>query len=372
MRFLVYGLANGFGGVESIVLNMCKILSKDNYFDILLSSDNCSYSDVFDNFPTIGRINITPWGKSRSKFRADLVEIFKKNEYDYVWFNGCIMSNVDFLDISKKYSKAKTIAHSHGSSFEEKKLIKRFILLGLHYLNRNKFLTLTDIPCMCSRKSGFWFYGKKYLKNHEVYMINNGIDASKFKFDKDTRRQYRADLGIDETTHVLFHAGRLTHVKNQKYLIDIISSIVKCRQKAKLVIAGDGPLKNELIEYAKRKNVFEHVIFLGNRTDVAQLYQAADCFVLPSFHEGFPVTLIEAQASGLSCFVSCNITTEVDVSRSVTFLDIKTQSVEKWANSIIQKIHSGSNREDGYNIIYNKRFSIDYVCSDFIEHIKSK
>ena len=323
-KFLVYGLSNGFGGVESIVLNMCKQLSKNNYFDILLSNDNCSYSEIFATYPTIGRINITPWGKSRSKFRAELVEIFKEREYDYVWFNGCIMSNVDFFVISKKYSKAKTIAHSHGSSFEEKNIFRRIILLGLHYYNRNKFLTLTDIPCMCSRKSGFWFYGKKYIKNYEVHVINNGIDASKYKFDKDTRRLYREELGIEDTTHAVFHAGRLTYVKNQKFLLDIISVIVKYGCKAKLIIAGDGPLKKELLEYAKIRGVFEHVIFLGNRTDIAQLYQAADCFVLPSFHEGFPVTLIEAQASGLPCFVSCNVTPEVDVSGLVTFLDIKS------------------------------------------------
>lgn len=368
-RFLVYGLSNGVGGVESIVLNMCKILSMHHTFDLLISTGECAYQDVFEKYPSISRLNATAWGASRRQFREDVTNILKQAKYDYVWFNGCIMSNLDLWILTKKYSSAKTIAHSHGSSFEEKNKIKRIILLLLHYLNRPKFNRLTDIPCMCSIKSGEWFYGKEYMCMHSVFMINNGIKADSFKYDEAVRSKYREKLGIEKDTYVLFHAGRLTQVKNQKFIIDIMYHLKNKRDNALLLIAGSGPLKTELELYAHTLGLGDYIKFLGNRTDVAQLYQAADCFVLSSFHEGFPVTLIEAQTSGLPCFVSKNVTTEVKVCENVHFLDIVTQTASDWADCIVNNIQKNNDRHTSYLAVINRKFLIEQVCEDFVSHL---
>ena len=369
-KFLIYGLSNGIGGVEAIVINMCKVMADTNQFDFLLSDGDCAYKEIFRSLPSLRRINITPWGQSRRRFREDLKHVLLSGNYDYVWFNGCLTSNIDFFEITKKYSKAKTIAHSHGSSFEESNILKRLILLGLHYKNRSSFLELTDIPCMCSIKSGFWFYGKGFMNKNEVYLIKNGIFANRFKYNSSTRLDYRKKLGFKDSSKIIFHVGRLTEVKNQKFIIDILGESVKIDKEVYLVIAGDGPLKDSLIDYAKSMNLLDKIKFLGSRSDVAELYQMADVFILPSFHEGFPVTLVEAQASGLPCIVSNKVTTEVDVSGDITFLDISAQEASEWADIIMNKIRTTRERSDGFSKVCERRYSINDVCDDFLEHLR--
>lgn len=370
-KFLIYGLSNGIGGVEAIVLNMCRVLSENHSFDIILSEGDCTYGAIFKSFSNIRRVNVVSWGANRNQFRKDIKRILKDCHYDYVWFNGCIMSNIDLWILTKKYSNARTIAHSHGSSFEEKNKLKRLLLLVLHYANRHKFINLTDIPCMCSMKSGEWFYGSKFCCNFAVYMIKNGIIAKDFKYNNIVRQNYRFSLGINNHTYVLFHAGRLTHVKNQKFIIDIVQSLERLGKEFLFLLAGDGPLKSELVDYSNTLGLADKVCFLGNRSDVAQLYQAADCFILPSFHEGFPVTLIEAQASGLPCFVSTGITREVDVINSVHFLDIRKQTPNDWAMAIYKQSNQLIDRTLGYNSVCDNRFDIESVCEDFENHLMS-
>ena len=78
-------------------------------------------------------------------------------------------------------------------------------------------------------------------------------------------------------------------------------------------MVGDGPLRDEIVQKAKELQVEDEVIFLGIRSDINRLLQAFDLFVFPSLHEGLPVSLIEAQGSGLPCIISDQISKEVDL-----------------------------------------------------------
>ena len=75
---------------------------------------------------------------------------------------------------------------------------------------------------------------------------------------------------------------------------------------------------------------------LINRSDVDELYQAMDIFVMPSIFEGLPVVLIEAQANGLPCLISTNISNEVMVTSNVSNMSLK-KSAEEWAKNILNK-----------------------------------
>lgn len=367
-KFLVYGLTINWGGVEAIVLSMIKRLSCSYSFDIILSPEDCPYSHQYkaDN---ISFVHIPSWGSDRKGFADGLKKLYSVKNYDYLWINGCLMSNKTVISVTKKYSRAKIITHSHGSSFEEKNFVKKLILLFLHKLNRPYYLKNLDYPCMCAHKSGEWFYGKSYLKEHKVHWIKNGVDVSRFQFDIEKRNAIRNELGIKNDTFALFHVGRLTAVKNQQKLLSVFADFVSTGVNTRLFIAGEGELKEELIRQSQQLEVADLVTFMGLRKDVNDLYQAMDVMLLPSFHEGFPVTLVEAQASGLPCIVSDNVTRETDVVGIIDYLSIEGDNKE-WVECLT-KIHSNPNpNRQKYSLLMREaRYDIDSVCSDFVSFI---
>lgn len=367
-RFLVYGLTNGWGGVQAIIMSMVKNMSEHFKFDIIVSEGICIYEDKYSS-KNVSFFHIPAWGANRSGFNHALINLLEQNTYDYVWVNGCIMSNKDIISVVKKHSVAKIITHSHGSSFEANNIIKKIILLVLHYKNRNFYLKNVDFPCMCSVKSGVWYYGKDYLKKKHVHYIKNGIEYDKFKFNQEIRKEYRKNLNIKDEV-AIFHAGRLTYVKNQKRILQIFADYLSLGIKARLFIAGEGELKNELLNLSKELNIQDKVVFLGNRNDVSSLYQAMDVMLLPSFHEGFPVTLTEAQSSGLPCLVSDRVSQETNINGSVKYLSIEGEDNQEWISSLknLANQNTSARTELGYKV-YEEGYDIDIVCEDFLRYL---
>lgn len=369
MNILIYGLANSFGGVESIVCSIIKKLPEYVYVSLLLSKESeCQYLNYIGKCRNIRIFYISSWGKSRMSFIKDIKDIVKKNKFDYFWYNACVMSNYDAIRIVKKYSSAKIITHSHGTSLEERNIIKKYILLLLHYINRRRFLHSVDYPCMCSKKSGEWFYGKSFLIKNIVYELHNGVSTDKFKFDEDIRYRYRQKFKIRKDDYVLLHVGRLTAVKNQKYIIDILYHLLKKNTNYKLIFVGDGELKKELELYVESKKLKDFVFFMGFRNDPEIFYSVADAFLLPSFHEGLPVSVIEAQSSGLTCYISDTITKEVDILGNVKFLSIKNDPF-CWANLIHSNTNCKENRWKSFLSVREKQYDINDVCYSFIKYL---
>lgn len=366
-RILVYGLSPQWGGIEAIIHSLIYKLEDCIQFDILISGNEIDKRHVVHgNNVTI--LPITAWGASRKKFRHELSEILSVKEYDYVWINASLMCNRDIIAVTKEGSRAEIITHSHGTYFEEENKLKEKILLLLHRINRSYFDKNVKYKFMCSEASGKWFYGEKALKAGQLHLIRNGIDTSRFRFDETVRRNLRAELGLSNEM-VLFHAGRLTDVKNQKFLIRLMRELIDMRMNVKLLIAGDGELRGTLEDNIKELHLEEYVNLLGARPDVDRLYQIADIFVLPSFHEGFPVTLTEAQAAGLPCIVSDHVSEETNITGAVKFLPIEETSYSQWIEAIsCINIPSPEARRSLGDLVRQLRFDISDVANDF-KHI---
>lgn len=329
MRILVYGLSNGHGGVESIVVSMMQRL--DCQFDILLSPGECAYADMLPA-DRCRLLRITPWGSNPLRFARELRGILHEWQYDYVWINGALLCNGTVIRQVRRHSNARVIMHTHGSSFEEGNPVKRCVLLALHYMERPRLLPLIDLPCCCSMKSARWVYGDRFVDTHEVHFVKNGINFADYQFAPSRRTACRRSLGIDDDTLLLFHAGRLTPVKNQTKVLDTLRAVLATGRKARLAIAGTGELEQMLRTYAGQAGVAGSVDFLGLRSDVAELMQAADVFLLPSLHEGFPVTMAEAQAAGLHLVVSDSISRETNITGTVDYLPIEV-GASVWAEA---------------------------------------
>jgi glycosyltransferase involved in cell wall biosynthesis len=132
------------------------------------------------------------------------------------------------------------------------------------------------------------------VDSHKLTAIRNGIDADRFvRVEQAKRVEIRSRLGLSESKVVLY-VGRLEHVKGLDCLLDAWPDVIRQAPDAVLLIAGDGATRAELERRAPPR-----VRFLGSQADPLPLYQAADCFVLPSRSEGLPTALLEALSVGL-------------------------------------------------------------------------
>lgn len=147
------------------------------------------------------------------------------------------------------------------------------------------------------------------------------------------RERLRKELGIQDQ-FVIGHVGRFAPQKNHAFLLEIFYEFCK-NNDGKLLLIGGGPLQDVIAKKAEALGVNDRIIYTGERTDVASLLSAMDAFVLPSFFEGLPCVLIEAQSNGLPCFVADTISRNSDILPSYRILSLK-DSAAKWADAISQ------------------------------------
>jgi len=131
-----------------------------------------------------------------------------------------------------------------------------------------------------------------------VSAIHNGIDGSRFATADGG--VVRRELGIDPSAFVVGTAVRLAEQKGLRYLIEAAVTVVKAEPNIQFVVAGDGPLRQELTEQAARTDLGNRFRFLGYRADVPELVASFDVYALPSNWEGLPLSLLEALAAGKS------------------------------------------------------------------------
>jgi len=134
----------------------------------------------------------------------------------------------------------------------------------------------------------------------KIITIHNGIDLKKFNIEIDIYEKKR-ELGLKHEDKVIGIIANLRRVKGHCYLFEAFQN-AKCKMSLKdsilkLLVVGDGELKQELTGLAEKLKIKDSVIFTGFRDDIPEILQVIDIFVLPSLWEGFPVSILEAMAS---------------------------------------------------------------------------
>jgi glycosyltransferase involved in cell wall biosynthesis len=209
---------------------------------------------------------------------------------------------------------------------------------------------------------------KKY--NHfapkKIVTIPNGIVPDDFKISID-KNEYRHKLGIPPDGPVIGTIARLSLPKNLKMLLEAFAIIVKSNSKASLVIAGSGPLENELKEKAKELKL-TNTFFLGARSDVPQLLQLFDLYALSSISEGLPMGILEAMAS--KCPI---VSTDVGgigtaIKHGINGSLTPTENAEAFAAEIIKVLQNkelaDTYRKNGFDD-FNNRFSGEVMTRQY-------
>jgi len=134
------------------------------------------------------------------------------------------------------------------------------------------------------------------FKPEKVHMVPNGVSVQAMKIQENGREQVRKEL--DTTRRIVLVPARLSEEKGHRFLFEAIARLKSEGMEATYLLAGDGPIRHELEEAARRFHIDHLVKFLGFRMDMPELMQAADFIVLPSLNEGFPFALLEAMVAG--------------------------------------------------------------------------
>lgn len=134
----------------------------------------------------------------------------------------------------------------------------------------------------------------KNVTRRQVEHIDNGVDAS--------RIIPKNSYGASGTVKLLF-VGRLSPQKNLSLLIYAMSKLPS-EMSAQLIIAGEGPLKTSLELLVDKLDLNNKVVFLGNSSNVKELLNKSDVFVMSSAWEGLPIAQIEATLTGLPVLVT--------------------------------------------------------------------
>jgi glycosyltransferase involved in cell wall biosynthesis len=154
---------------------------------------------------------------------------------------------------------------------------------------------LADISTNVSHEAVDAFVASGAVPAGRMIAIHNGIDLQRYQREPDARMQVRDEFGIAEPTRLLFAAGRLDWSKDYPTLLQALA-LLRDSVDYRLLIAGDGPHRDDLTQLARTLGLEERVQFLGVRRDIPRLMSAADVFVLSSVGEAFGLVVAEAMA----------------------------------------------------------------------------
>jgi glycosyltransferase involved in cell wall biosynthesis len=347
-------VAAAYNGITTVILNFAKATCKKVEYSFLLCAGG--EDGIINELKSMGDVIIPSVSRNGNPiaYTLWLRNLVKSKKYSAVHVHG--NSGTMYFDVlGAKLGGCKTrIVHCHSSSCTHStahKILKPLLNIDM------------TLGIGCSDLARKWLFTRKSM------VMYNGIDVEKFRFSRSVRQEYRSSLDIGDNL-LIGHVGYMDGVKNHLFLLSAFAKAISKRPEMTLLLIGDGDLRPQIEEFISTNGLEKKVILLGRRSDVDKLYQAMDVFVLPSLFEGLPVTLVEAQASGLPCFASSAVTRQADLG-GVSYLDIGNEYADKWADALIA-INPSLNRDEWCDRVAQTDFNIGVTAEKLLEFYGSK
>lgn len=316
----------GSGGVEGLLMNIYRVMDRERVqFDFMIRSakDN-RFADEVERLG--GHVYIMPDfpRKIMSNYRAVDAFFAEHKEYKIVHVHANALIYVFPLILTKKHRIPCCILHSHNTNTCGG-MLGRII----HWVNRQFLGRWVTDYLACSDLAARWMFG-----NREYIQVNNGIDLKSYQFSQQVRQRIRAQLGVwDEV--IIGHVGRFLPVKNHPFIIEVFSELLKHRPEAKLLLIGEGDLSPQTKERIRILNIEDKIILTGVISNVHEYMSAMDVFLFPSFYEGLPLALVEAQANGLPCVISDKIPPAIVLTDGIQVLSLNDPP-SIWASALLK------------------------------------
>ena len=257
--------------------------------------------------------------------------------------------NAYILRIAKICNVDIRISHSHSTDFVTE---KRIHVLANQIQKRFIRKYATNLWA-CSKAAGRWLYEKSSFD-----VIPNAVEVERYLFSEQDRAAVRNKYKLDDH-YVVGIVGHLASMKNHKFILNVLKMIKIKNGSFRLLIVGDGVLKETLHQHVRELKLENYVIFTGNVNRTECVYSALDLLVMPSLFEGFPMVALEAQCNGLPCLLSTEITDEVKVLDTVEFLDL---TEEIWVDGILKKMRKVRRTTDVMPFFQKRGYDIKYAA----------
>ncbi|MEC1606929.1 glycosyltransferase family 1 protein [Bacillus halotolerans] len=328
------------GGAETMVMNLYRKMDRSKVqFDFLTyRNDPCAYDEEILSLG--GRLFYVPSiGQSNPL-------TFVKNVRNTIKENGpfsAVHAHTDFqtgfIALAARLAGVQVrVCHSHNTSWKTGFNWKDRLQLMVF---RRLILAYATELCACGEDAGRFLFGRSNMERKRVHLLPNGIDLDLFSPAGQAADDEKKARGIASDRLIIGHVARFHEVKNHAFLLKLAVHLKKRGVRFQMVLAGDGPLREQMEEEAQRLNLLSDVLFLGTEEHIHELMRTFDVFVMPSLYEGLPVVLVEAQASGLPCIISDTITEKVDTGLGLVKRVSLSKPMDIWAETIVRAAAAG-------------------------------
>jgi len=255
-----------------------------------------------------------------------------------------------YLLVAKIHGVPVRISHCHQSRTTGMSLSKRVLVRISRFLVRLNATARLG----CSEAACRFLYGQQASET-----LLSGVDYQRFDLARYSPDEARRAFGLDPQNKYLVFIGRLETQKNCAFLITALSDLLRRRQDSRLLILGNGTLKDSLTELVRSCHLEDQVIFVPAPADVAKLLSVSEVLLLPSLWEGLAIVLLEAQAMGVPCLASDFVPREADLGLC-TYLPLDPQRWESTVETMLRQERPKTPRTDA-------RFDIDNVARRLTE-----
>lgn len=337
IRILHFPIRNSNGGVTRNAMKYWKYIDHNKFqFGFATCSPKLDFEkDITKQGCEIHYISCYAEQNSE-QFKRELREILLRG-YDAIHINTNWWKSFCAEQVAKEIGIKLILVHARNSFVDVNDAVKREKEIAEH--EKYKALFSEEIAThfmACSNEAADFLFGSQ-IPREKIKIFHNALDIDRYTYDKEKRESIRSKLNVEDK-FIIGNVGRISYQKNHEFLIDIFYEVQKKVDNAVLILIGDGELKSKVREKVYEYGITDKVLFLGEKNNVEDYLQVMDIFVFPTRFEGLPNALVEAQASGLKCLCSTNVTKEVKLTDNVIFLDLEK---EKWVDSILQYL-------DGY------------------------
>lgn len=325
----------GKGGTETMLMNIYRKIDRSRIqFDFLYTTNEETYYDkeikkLGGNILRIDSLSIL----SINKMINQICDCINQNG-PYQAIHAHTLFNCGIaMKAAKKSGVDIRISHAHTTADNEVGLIRKI------YISLMKKLILDSSTNLlaCSNLAGEYLFGAENIKSDKYTMFPNLISYENIiDVNYEDVEKFKIENKLQEDDLVIGHIGTFKESKNQKFLLKVVKVLKEKNKDVKLLLVGDGSMRDELETICKDLDISDKVIFTGTRDDIDVILNSMDVFVFPSTFEGLGLVLLEAQAAGLPCIVSEAIQPEADLKLGLFSKLNLSDGAESWANKIIE------------------------------------
>lgn len=338
------------GGAEVLALDVCKNASKN---DLNLTFVATGEGVLFEDFNDSG----VDFHYFKRRFPIDLVvirnlrKLIKTKQIQLIHAHQAVEGmHAYFASLG---TKTKVVLSHHGFIPDRKNLF------SLKFLLKKVAANIVVSQALLN-----WYESETKLKfPTNTKVIHNGVDQKRLKWDGEN---LKTELGLSLETKLFGMVGNfyLDPRKDQLTVCKALKKVFTEEETLHFVFVGgftkDAEAKFlECKEFCENNNLLDRIHFLGVRTDIPKILNSLDCFVLSSFHEGLPISVLEAMLCNLPCILS-DILPNLEVSNNGEYAEIfKTQNADNLAEIILKMLTNNSLRDNSTVIFAEENYSIE-------------